>query len=67
LEKIIYRRTYTMAKLLELVQKELDVKKYEESKATGKDLCGAYSYCKYCSKKNKYPCAAAYLKEKKAA
>lgn len=56
-----------MAKLLELVQKELDGKKYEESAKAGKDLCGSYDYCKYCSKKNKYPCAAAYLRAKKVA
>ena len=48
-----------MARLLELVQKRLDIEKYEESAKAGKDLCGTYDYCKYCSKKNKYPCAAA--------
>lgn len=54
-----------MAKLLELVQKKLDEKKYNESAKAGKDLCGTYYYCEYCSKKNKYPCAAASIKYKK--
>ncbi len=45
-------------KLHEL-QKKLDVIKYLESEKAGKDLCGTYTYCKHCNKKNKYPCAAA--------
>lgn len=49
------------------LQQKLDAKKYEESAKAGKDLCGTYDYCKYCNKKNKYPCAAAYNKNKKAA
>ena len=56
-----------MARLLELVQKELDTKKYEESAKAGKDLCGTYDYCKYCNKKNKYPCAAAVRRNQKEA
>ena len=56
-----------MARLLELLQKDLDVKKYEESAKAGIDLCGSYTYCKHCNKKNKYPCGAAYLREKKEA
>lgn len=24
--------------------------------------CGEYDYCKYCNKKNKYPCASAFDK-----
>lgn len=51
-----------MAKLLELVQHNLDLKKYEDSERAGKDTCGTYDYCKYCSKKNKYPCAAAKIR-----
>ena len=48
-------------KLSEL-QKQLDVKKLEDSKLNDRDMCGTYNYCQHCNKKNKYPCAAAYKK-----
>ena len=44
------------------LQKLLDDMKYEESKNANKDLCGTYVFCKYCNKKNKYPCASARIK-----
>lgn len=47
---------------LQELQNQLDVKKYIESERFGKDLCGAYFYCKHCNKKNKFPCASAYKK-----
>lgn len=45
----------------EELQLELDVKKWIESERAGKDLCGSYSYCEFCDKELKNPCAEAYL------
>lgn len=42
------------------LQLDLDIKKWIESERAGKDLCGSYSYCEYCDKELKYPCAEAY-------
>lgn len=50
---------------LKKLQEKLDFRKYHESEIIGKDLCGTYFYCKYCNKKNKYPCASAYKKYSK--
>ena len=47
------------------IQKCFDLKKYEESKAAKKDLCGTYEFCYLCNKKNKYPCATAFKKHNK--
>lgn len=44
------------------LQKWFDVLKYKDSQKVGKDTCGTYEFCKYCNKKNKYPCAAAIYK-----
>ena len=49
-----------MTEIQEL-QLELDVKKWIESERAGKDLCGSYSYCEFCEKELKNPCAEAYL------
>lgn len=56
-----------MASIKELksIQERLDIKKYEDSVNANADACGSYYYCKNCNKKNKYPCASAYLKSKK--
>lgn len=48
-------------KLNEL-QKQLDEIKYFDSEKQKKDMCGEYSFCNECNKKNKYPCASAYKK-----
>ena len=53
-------------KLNEL-QKQLDLEKYIASNEAGVDLCGKLTYCKYCNKKNKYPCASAKRKLDKEA
>ena len=44
------------------IQKRIDKKKWVDSEAAHKDLCGAYIYCKYCNKDKKHPCASAYNK-----
>lgn len=54
-----------MARLIELLQAEFDVKKLADSESAGKDTCGSYPFCVYCSKKNKYPCGAAIYKQRK--
>lgn len=49
------------------MQQATDLQKYYGSMEEGKDLCGAYgSFCKYCDKAEKNPCANAYLKMCKA-
>lgn len=49
------------------LQRVLDIEKYILSKNAGVDLCGKLDYCKYCNKKNKYPCASAKRKLDKEA
>lgn len=53
-----------MANVKQLKEKQemLDRNKYFDSIALEKDTCGDYEYCKYCNKKNKYPCASAFDK-----
>jgi hypothetical protein len=50
---------------LQVLQNELDEKKWLASQLNNKDMCGCFSYCKHCNKRNLYPCASAYNKEKK--
>ena len=52
-------------KILEDLQKELDLKKYNDSLLNNKDMCGEYDYCKYCNKNNSYPCAKSFNKFKR--
>lgn len=52
-------------KKLEDLQKELDLKKYNDSVLNNKDMCGEYEYCKYCNKNNSYPCAKSFNKFKR--
>lgn len=47
-------------KELKEMQDRLDEMKYRDSQKLGRDMCGTYSYCKFCNKKNKYPCSSAY-------
>lgn len=49
-------------KQLKEEQAKLDRSKYFDGVELGKDPCGEYDYCKYCNKKNKYPCASAFDK-----
>lgn len=44
------------------LQHQLDEKKWIGSQINKKDMCGHFLYCKYCNKRNKYPCATAYIK-----
>lgn len=53
------------AKELKEMQDRLDEMKYRDSQKLDKDLCGTYSFCKFCNKRNKYPCASAYYKNEK--
>lgn len=44
----------------------IDVDKWLRSEQAGRDLCGKSSYCGYCDKAEKNPCARAALREKKS-
>ena len=44
---------------MEELQKQLDERKWRESKILGQDMCGKYVYCIVCNKNDKYPCAEA--------
>ena len=56
-----------MKNSLKVLQEQLDIEKYIASNEAGVDLCGKLTYCKYCNKKNKYPCASAKRKLDKEA
>jgi hypothetical protein len=43
-----------------VIQKEFDVTKWLESEACGRDKCGSYVFCKYCTKVGSTPCEDAY-------
>lgn len=47
------------------LQRKFDLVKWEDSVSAGKDMCGTYTFCKHCNKKNKYPCGAAIYKHTK--
>ena len=47
---------------MESIQREIDVRKWLESEAAQRDLCGSYLFCKHCDKSLPYPCAQAYKK-----
>ncbi len=52
---------------LQNMQNATDLQKYYGSMEEGKDLCGAYgSFCEYCDKTVKNPCANAYIAMSKA-
>lgn len=44
-------------------QSYFDEIKWQDSQALGKDTCGNYDRCKYCNKKDTYPCASAKNRE----
>ena len=62
---MVNERRYIRMKKLEDLQKELDLKKYNDSVLNNKDMCGQYDYCKYCNKDNSYPCAKSFNKFKR--
>ena len=51
-----------MSKNTEL-QAKLDVRKWVDSEAQGRDTCGDYDFCKFCDKSVEEPCANAYNKK----
>ena len=53
------------ARVLKLQQEILDIDKLIDSEHRGRDMCGEYAHCCVCNKRNKYPCASAYLRYNK--
>ena len=53
------------ASRLKEIQEKLDVYKLIDSEHKGYDMCGEYEYCVFCKKRNKYPCATAYVRYEK--
>lgn len=44
------------------LQEMIDLKKWYDSEANHKDMCGSYDFCAYCDKSISLPCGAAYEK-----
>ncbi len=44
------------------LQEMIDLKKWYDSEANGRDMCGSYDFCAYCDKSLSLPCATAYEK-----
>lgn len=44
------------------LQSMIDLKKWYDSEASGRDTCGTYDFCVYCDKTLDMPCACAYEK-----
>lgn len=45
------------------LQQELDLDKWYASERAGRDLCGTMSWCSYCVKEERHPCAKAKTRE----
>lgn len=55
------------AENLSAIQDAIDIDKYKNSSALGRDLCGEYApFCELCDKVGRYPCAVAFVKMKQA-
>ncbi len=44
------------------IQRDIDLEKWLDSEAAGRDTCGEYEFCAFCDKSVKNPCGTAYKK-----